>query len=269
MPQIQPDIQPQITAARAYESTMVPALFAEWPEPVLRAADVGPGQRVLDVACGTGVLAREAKKRIQPDGSVTGVDSNPGMLAVARRIEPAIDWRGGRAEALPFESGSFDRVVCQFGLMFFSNRAAAIAEMMRVLRPGGQLALAVWDSLDNTPAYATEVETLERVAGQHAANALRAPFVLGDLPELEALLEDAGLHSFHIETRVGTGRFPSVRVMVEADLRGWLPLMNVELSEPQIEEILQAADKALSGFVRPNGEIVFDSPAHIITATKP
>ena len=107
------------------------------------------------------------------------------------------------------------------------------------------------------------------MAGQYAANALRAPFALGDRQELEALFEDAGLHSFHIETRVGTGRFPSVRVMVEADLRGWLPLMDVELSEPQIEEILKAAEGALRGFVRPNGEIVFDSPAHIITATKP
>lgn len=263
------DIEPQIAAARAYESIMVPALFAEWPDPILRAADVRTGQRVLDVACGTGVLARAALQHVLPGGSVRGIDANPGMLAVAQQIEPSVEWRDGQAEALPFPDDLFDAVVSQFGLMFFHNRAVALGEMMRVLRPGGQLAVAVWDSLDNTPAYATEVEIIERVAGEYAANALRAPFVLGDLPELEALLEDAGLHSFHIETRVGTGRFPSVRVMVEADLRGWLPLMNVDLSEPQIEEILKAAEGALIAFVRPNGEIVFDSPAHIITATKP
>jgi len=264
------DIEPQIAAARAYEAIMVPALFGEWADPMLRAADVRPGQQVLDVACGTGVLARAAYARTQPLlGTVAGIDVNPGMLAVARRIEPAVEWREGRADALPFADGSFDAVVSQFGLMFFPKRTAAVKEMMRVLRTGGQLAVAVWDSLDNTPAYAIEVEILERVAGQYAANALRAPFALGDREGLEALLEEAGLHSFHIETRVGTGRFPSVQVMVEADLRGWLPLMEVELSEPQIQKILEAAEEALSGFVRPNGEIVFDSPAHIITATKP
>ena len=101
----------QISAEQAetYEERFVPALFRQWVEPVLQAAAVGPGDRVLDVACGTGVVARAAAERVAPDGTVTGIDLNPAMLAVARRIAPEIDWREGDAAALPFGRGCLRR----------------------------------------------------------------------------------------------------------------------------------------------------------------
>src|SRR5262245_6199314 len=102
------------------------------------AVRIRPGERVLDVACGTGVLARQAASRVGSEGSVAGVDPSPGMLAVAKRLAPAIAWRQGTAEALPFEDGSFDAVVSQFGMMFFADRGRAIREMLRVLIPGGR-----------------------------------------------------------------------------------------------------------------------------------
>ena len=183
----EPALQPEIDAANAYEQAFVPALFGQWAPRMVAAARLEPGQRVLDVACGTGVLAREAASRVEPTGLVAGLDSNRGMVTVASRLEPRVHWRTGTAESLPFPDASFDAVVSQFGLMFFGDRIRSLREMLRVLVPGGQLAVAVWDSVENIPAYAAEVALLERVAGQLAADALRAPFVLGDPKELASL----------------------------------------------------------------------------------
>ena len=144
--------QVSAAAAEVYEAFFVPALFAQFAGPVADAAALGAGQAVLDVACGTGVLARELRRRTGAEGRVVGLDRNAGMLAVARRSAPGIDWREGMAERLPFADGSFDAVVSQFGLMFFEDRRAALAEMWRVVRPGGRLAVAVWDAPNVRPA---------------------------------------------------------------------------------------------------------------------
>src|SRR5688572_11518476 len=134
----EPALQAEIDAASAYEQPFVPALFQQWAPRIAVAARLQPGQRVLDVACGTGVLAREATSRVGPAGFVAGVDSNRGMVTVASRLEPRVQWRLGTAETLPFPDASFDAVLSQFGLMFFSDRARALREMLRVLVPGGQ-----------------------------------------------------------------------------------------------------------------------------------
>jgi SAM-dependent methyltransferase len=233
------------------------------------AARVRDGDRVLDVACGTGILARKAASRVGSHGFVAGVDANPGMLVVAERLEPSVRWHQGVAESLPYEDGSFDAVVSQFGLMFFTDRSAALREMTRVLACGGRMAVAVWESLERSHAYPIEVELLERVAGSRAADALRAPFVLGDRMDLEKLFRSAGVESVDVATHVGTARFPSIRTMVEADLRGWLPVMGVVLAEEHIQRILEEAERALSGYVTADGTVEFESPAHIVSGTKP
>ena len=259
----------QHAAARAYEGLHVPALFREWASRVLDAAQVGPGDRVLDVACGTGVLAREAMSRVQQDNHVAGLDVDPGMLAVARELEPRVDWRHGLADALPWEDESFDAVVSQFGLMFFPDRAAAVREMLRVSRARGRLAVAVWDALERSEAYPEEVALLERRAGPQAADALRAPFVLGDTDALQDLFKEAGASNVEVNTVAGSARFPSVRTMVEADLRGWLPIMGVQLEDELIESILDDAERELAGYVQPDGSVCFRAPAHIVTAHSP
>jgi SAM-dependent methyltransferase len=261
-------LQAQIEAARAYEALFVPALFQEWAPWVVAAANLQPGQRVLDVACGTGVLARAATSCVGDSGTVAGLDANPGMLAVAAELASGIVWRQGLAESLPYADASFDAAISQFGLMFFSDRQQALGEMLRVLVPGGRLAVAVWDSLDNTPAYAAEVALLARLAGEQAADALRAPFVLGDKQELVALFNAAGFSSPGVVSHTGMACFPSVRAMVEADLRGWLPVMGVSLDEQVIARILTEAQQVLAPYVSADGKVRFDSPAHIVRAGK-
>ena len=263
-----PGLQAQLEAAKAYEGLFVPALFGQWASKVADEARIQPGQRVLDVACGTGILARVAASRMQSSGRVVGIDPNPGMIALARQLAPAIEWREARAEALPFPDQSFDAVVSQFGLMFFTDRRQAVREMLRVLKSGGRLVVAVWDSLDNIPAYAAEVALLERTAGQPAADALRAPFVLGNRKELAALFTDGAIASAGIGTHQGTARFPGIRIMVEADLRGWLPVMGVILTEDQIRHILEEAETALAPWATADGRAAFPLSVHLITATK-
>ena len=119
--------QVAVAAAEVYEEFFVPALFAEWPARVLQAAAVQNGDAVLDVACGTGILAREAVKRVGASGSVVGIDINEGMLAVARRKAADISWKAAPAENLPFDARSFDRVVSQFGSDVFRRPKAGAA----------------------------------------------------------------------------------------------------------------------------------------------
>ena len=262
------NFQEQVAAATSYEDLFVPALFKQWAPLVLNSANVQSGHRVLDVACGTGVLAREAASRVGPSGYTAGLDIAAGMLEVARRIAPAIDWKQGPADSLPFPDQSFDAVVSQFGLMFFPDREKSMREMLRVLVPEGRLSVAVFDSLSNLPAYADEVALLERSAGKKAADALRAPFVLGQKDVLVQLAEKSGVNAAKVATHSGTAKFPSVRSLVEADLRGWLPMMGIILDEEKIQQILADAEQALSAYVDEHGQVVFPVSAHIIIGSK-
>ena len=263
-------MQRDTDAAASYHELLVPALMDEWAPRVADAAAIRQGDRVLDVACGTGVLARAAASRAGPTGAVTGLDFSPGMLAVAARVSPGLRWQQGTAEALPFPDQSFDAVVSQFGLMFFPDRVGALREMMRVLVPGGRLAVAVWGSLADTPAYAAEVALVDRLAGPTVAEALRSPFVLGEPARMTELFDAAAIPGARIRSQQGRGRFSSIRIMLEADLRGWLPLMGVALADDLIEEILRQAEVVVEPFVTHEATgVAFASPAVLATAAKP
>lgn len=175
-------------AAEIYEQFWVPAMLGQWAPQVADSAKIVADDRVLDVACGTGVVAREAAGRVAVAEQVTGVDINEGMLAVARGLRPEIDWQLGDATDLPFGDASFDVVTCQFSLMYFSDRLTALQEMMRVLRPGGRLAAAVWGPFERATGYVILTEIAERRCGQAAMDVLTAPFVLGNVDELGSSL---------------------------------------------------------------------------------
>ena len=255
------------TAAEVYDEFFVPALFQQWARRVVDAAGIRPGQRVLDVACGTGVLACAAAGHVGSAGSVVGVDVNAGMLTIAQRKAPAIAWKQGRAEALPVDNDSFDVVVSQFGLMFFEDRRAALQEMLRAVRSGGRLAVAVWDSLDHTPGYAAMADLLQQLFGDQVAHALRPPFALGDRQLLRSLFAEAGVPDAQITTEPGTARFPSIQAWVTTEIKGWT-LADV-LDDAQFDLLLTNAERVLRQFVTAHGTVAFSAPAHIVTATKP
>jgi ubiquinone/menaquinone biosynthesis C-methylase UbiE len=254
-------------AAEIYDEFLPAALFDQWPPHVLERAGVTAGMRVLDVACGTGVLSIAAAEAVKPNGSVVGLDLNPGMLAVARRKAPQIDWRESSAEALDFDDASFDAVVSQFGLMFFQDKPRAIGEVLRVLRPGGRFAIAVWDSHDRVPGYAALSKLLGRMFGDEAAESLGAPHSLGDTEVLSSLFSAAGAPDVQIETLDGTARYPSIRDWMHVDVRGWT--LADQIDDAQFERLVSEAEKELARFVTSDGKVEFSLSAHIAAAIKP
>jgi len=254
------------SAAQIYQDFFVPALFQDWTKHVLDAAHVSTGQTVLDVACGTGVLTRDAYKRVGKSGQVIGLDINEGMLNVAKQSNTEIDWRQGNAENLPFDDNHFDAVVSQFALMFFENRGTAINEMLRVLKPDKNLAIAVWGSLDNTPGYAQMVNLLARLFGDNIADGLRAPYNLGDMTLLQKEFEEVKAKDIQIKTLAGTARFPSIESWVFTDIKGWTLADSID--DTQYQLLLTEAEKEFQSFVVADGTVTFDAPAHIITIIK-
>lgn len=259
--------QVNTSAAEVYEEFFVPAIFANWSPQVADSAKIQAGQHVLDVACGTGILARTLAERVGKTGSVIGLDINEGMLAVARRKAPQIEWQKGTVDDLPFDDASFDAVVSQFALMFFENRPHAVQEMMRVLKPGGYLAIAVWDSLENTPGYAAMVDLLKRLFDETTANKLRAPYILGDAAKLRQIMADAGVTDAHIKSYPGSARFPSIESWMYTEIKGWV-LADL-LDDDQYEALLKEAKQALKSFVIADGSVEFNTPAFIISVRKP
>jgi len=253
------------SAAEIYDEFFVPALFAEWPEHILKAVNLQQGDRLLDVACGTGVLARKAATILDTNGSVVGVDINEGMLAVARRKASGISWRTAPAEALPFEDNAFDRVVCQFGLMFFADQVQALQEMTRVLQPDGCLAVAVWGSLADTPGYTAVAEMLTELFGPEIAQSIEAPYALGNKQKLAALFARAGIDDITMQTITGTARFPSIESWLYTDIKGWT-LADL-IDDEGYEKLKQMAPQKLSQFALPDGSVAFAAPAHIVTVS--
>jgi ubiquinone/menaquinone biosynthesis C-methylase UbiE len=251
------------SAAEVYDEYFVPALFEYWAEPLCAACGIKPGDAVLDVACGTGATTRLALDYASPGGTVTGLDINDGMLAVAKRRSPDIRWMAGPAEDLPFDDGAFDRVLCQFGLMFFEDKSAALKQMARVLRPGGSMAVSVWTPGASTSAYPRMKALVEDMFGQAAGDALRAPFSLGDKDALRDIVAIAGLANARIDTQTGQARFPSIREWMRMDARGWT-LADL-IDDDGFEALVAAAETELAEFADPDGRVAFPTYAHIVT----
>jgi ubiquinone/menaquinone biosynthesis C-methylase UbiE len=252
-------------AADVYEQLFVPAIFAQWPPVLLDAAGVVPGDRVLDVGCGTGVLAVAARRRVGAAGRVVGVDPNESMLTVARRHADPVEWWSASAEAMPFADGVFDRVVSQFALMYFADRAAGLAEMARVAAPGGRVALATWAAAEESPGYAALIDVVERTLGGDAADALRAPFCLGNPAALRTLVS-ASFSEVEVHQHSGAARFASIESMVHTEIRGWT--LAATIDEEQYAQLLSAARRDLAPLVDAAGRLEFAMPALVATGRR-
>jgi ubiquinone/menaquinone biosynthesis C-methylase UbiE len=254
--------QLSLEAAELYESAFVPALFAEWAPHLVDIAEVGAGDAVLDVACGTGIVARTAADRVGATGRVAGLDLNEAMLTIAGRLRPDIDWRHGDAGSLPFPDRSFDAVTCSFGLMFFPDRKAALGEMARVAAADGTVALVVPASLVDQPAYGPFVDAAACHAGPEAVSLLGTYWSCGDLDELQGLLGQAALHLVGRRTRTGTVRFRSPEDFVATEVDG-TPLRQ-RMSDEVYEQIREEARSVLAPYTAPDGSVAAPIVCHLV-----
>jgi SAM-dependent methyltransferase len=209
--------QPPPNPAEIYEAYFVPYVFGPWTEVLLAAAEPASGARVLDVACGTGVAARTVAPQVGVGGRVVGLDVNPAMLAVARRVALPPDtapvaWVRGSAQALPFPAATFDLVLCQQGLQFFPDGAGAMREMRRVLRPGGRAVISVYQTLAHNPVYELLYAALIPRAG---SSRVAAAFSLGEVAALEGVLAAGGFRTVSINPAQRVIRLPEPDRFVE------------------------------------------------------
>jgi SAM-dependent methyltransferase len=217
-----PGWQLEETSAAAYERYLVPLLFDRAANDLLDVVDVVPGERVLDLACGTGAVTRHAARRVAPGGLVVGVDVNSGMLAVAAeqvRIDGGADVRleEASAEALPLPDGSFDVACCQQGLQFVADRAAALAELHRVTVPGGRLALSLCRGLEHQPGYRPLIGVLAHHVGADAAAGMASPFALGDAEVVRTLVLQAGFDEVQVRIAVWPVRVASPQAFLRGE----------------------------------------------------
>jgi ubiquinone/menaquinone biosynthesis C-methylase UbiE len=187
---------------QTYEEFLVPAMFEPCADVLLERAGVGPGARVLDVACGTGAVSRAAARRAGPEGAVTGVDLGEPMLAVARSYPPEesaapIEYVQSDAAALPVPEGAFDFALCQHGLQFFPDRVAALSGMRRAVKPGGRLAVATWTDIAGSPFGAVAAALDEHMGGE-PSQMIQSPFALS-AAELEESIAAAGFSDVRLE----------------------------------------------------------------------
>ena len=186
-----------LSFAELYERFLVEPLFRPFAEQLLERVRPTANDSVLDIACGTGIVARLIRKRLGAAAKVVGVDVSAPMLAVARGIDATIDWREGNATALPVSADEqFSIVTCHQGLQFVSDKAGAVREMRRVLRSGGRAVLGTWLSIEGIPF----VHDLDRIARRQLGPFTDSRHNFGEGRALAKLLGEGGFHELKVET---------------------------------------------------------------------
>ncbi len=239
--------------AEVYQAFFVPTLFTPLSRIFLRYAAPRPGERMLDLACGTGIVARQAAPLIGSEGTLTGVDISPAMLAVARQLEPPpgarIEWREGNALALDLPASSFDLVTCEHGLMFFPDQKAAGREMSRVLVPGGRAVVSTYQSIRLHPIYETLYQSLSRNFNI-PFETLAVAFNLGDEGKLRELFMASGFECVEVAPETFTARFPEPNRFIQ------LTLQSVSAVVPAFRELHSGHDARMQAVHRDVDEVL-------------
>jgi ubiquinone/menaquinone biosynthesis C-methylase UbiE len=258
--------------ANNYERYFVPAIFEPWATDLLNLVPPQESDRVLDLACATGIVARLASKQVGPTGKVVGLDLNPAMLAIARSAAPTdalIEWQQGNAEDMPFPDEAFDLVLCQQGLQFFPNKDVALREMHRVLAPGGRLALSVWCDIQRIPGYAALAEALARHAGPEAAGFMQMTGSVS-AEQLKNLFQASDFQEVHIRSKSRTLRFSSAEAfvweMVQCTPLAWMASVN-QADESTRATVVNELLAKLQPYLQ-DGGLTFPIEASVATAQK-
>ena len=256
-----------VEAAEFYESAFVPAFFAQWAPLLCDAAGVEPGHMLLDVACGTGIVARTAADRVAPTGKVVGLDLNEAMLTVARRVASGRRVAPGRRRRAPLRRPLLRPVVCQMALMFFPDQARAVAEMRRVAAVDGTVAIIVPGALDRQPSFAPFVDLAARHAGPDAVSLLSSYFVCGDLDALDRTRAIGGSARHGQHHAVGTYRAPSVDAAVTTEVES-TPLAK-RISVEVYQRIRDEAREVLAPFTDADGSLESPFECNLVVASRP
>lgn len=251
-----------------YERWLVEPLFRPWAEDLLGRLQPAPGEQVLDIACGTGIVARLAHQQVGPSGRVVGVDVSPAMLEVARAVAPEIAWREGSALDLPLAAAErFDVVTCQQGLQFFPDRPAAAAQMRRALAPGGRLGVATWRPAGEIPMF----HVLQAIAERHLGPVVDQRHAFGDGEALAALLRAAGLDDVRVETVARTLRFAAGAAFVRLNTLALVGMsaagkaMNEAVRTAVVDAIVADSAETLRAFAD-GPAVVFAISSNVATA---
>ena len=264
----QHQIQTTTSPSEIYEQYMVPAIFAQWSATLLELVAPRAGERVLDLACGTGIVARMAAPMVQPGGRVSGVDFNGAQIATARTMDSSIDWREGDAGSLPFADQEFDLVICQQGFMFFPDRVQAVREIHRVLKPGGRVGIAVWSSIDKAPGYLALVHSLDRRIGSSAAHLMDDLTALSDSNEVSRFFSDGGFPGADVVTLSKYVNFASAEEFTRAIAVGSIMRRTeTQFSEETLDLLTADVAAEMASYIGENG-LTFPMEAHLLTATK-
>ena len=260
-------------APELFQKYLVPTITAKWAEDIVDRARPQAGEEILDIACGTGVVARLVNRRIS-QGHITGLDLNKGMLAIARTLPcegAPIDWIEASALDLPFPAGQFDLVLCQQGLQFFPDQGRALREIRRVLSPSGRVALSVYSPIERTPGANAFVSALDRVLGPTASKIKRAEHSFNAPDGLKEPLMDAGFAEVEVQTVVLEIAFPSVLDYVRFQLLATpMSALLSDLSETDRQAAIKTIASETASFSNPEmlegGGFSFGQEAYVGTA---
>ena len=255
--------QLNIKEAKFYEKHFVPTLFKKWAELIVEELNLEPSNQVLDIACGTGIVARTVLKKGIESIDITGCDLNAGMLQVASEIAPNITWTVGNAEHLPFENNSFDKISCQFGVMFFQDPIAALNEMIRVLDSNGKIIISIWNTIEENEGYYDLLILLEKIGEPELGSILRSPFILGKKQKIEELIKASNVQNFKLETIQAGVEFPSIEYWIDCDIKA-SPIAT-RISEEQYSYLVDDAKIKLNHYVDSTGKVRFNLSAHIVS----
>jgi ubiquinone/menaquinone biosynthesis C-methylase UbiE len=258
-------------APESWERYLVGSAMESWARDLVHRAGLRPGDRVLDVACGSGIVARTANEHVRWNGKVTGVDINPGMLSVARQVtaytNPPIEFVEGNAVELPFKDNSFDKVFCQFSAQFFPDRVAAFRQMLRVTAPGGRAFVSTPRGINHNVVYKPFLASLEKHISKEAAEIFGSVFNVSDASMLRTPFEQAGWKDVHIEIRNDTIRYPSAKDFVRWEFESMpTPALWQKFGETG-EAIAEDLQRALADHIDDNG-IVLPFQGWIVEARK-
>jgi ubiquinone/menaquinone biosynthesis C-methylase UbiE len=256
-------------ASENYERFFVPVIGRPLATELVGQASLRPGERILDVACGTGIVARLASQRVGATGFVAGLDINPGMLEVARSITPeseAIEWNEGNAEAMPLPDEAFDVVLCQMGLQFMPDRTGALKEMHRVLVEGGRLLVSMPGPA--SPLFIILADEIQRHISSEAAGFVRHVFSLHDTTEIQHLIGAAGFHDVAVQASLRTLPLPPAQEFLWQYVRS-TPLAGIVSREEKssLDALERDVLEKWKDFVE-NGALMFTQRIVVASARK-